>query len=243
MSEGLTNKRLADLAGQALARRPELAEWIEPSLLARRGWPGWAEALDIAHRDPAAAKARERLAYDEVFANQLALMLVRASSRRRKGVPLRGDGRLRDQLRLPYEPTGAQRRAVAEIEGDLEQEVPMLRLLQGDVGSGKTLVALMAMLTAVEAGAQAALLAPTEILARQHYDTLSRLLAGLPVNVAILTGREKGRARESCLMGLADGSIHILVGTHAIFQQAVALQEARPRRGRRAAPLRRRASG
>ena len=97
----------------------------------------------------------------------------------------------------------------------------MLRLLQGDVGSGKTLVALMAMLTAVEAGAQAALLAPTEILARQHYDTLSRQLAGLPVNVAILTGREKGRARESCLMGLADGSIHILVGTHAIFQQAV----------------------
>ena len=101
----------------------------------------------------------------------------------------------------------------------------MLRLLQGDVGSGKTLVALMAMLTAVEAGAQAALLAPTEILARQHFDTLSRQLAGLPVNVAILTGREKGRARESCLMGLADGSIHILVGTHAIFQQAVAYKK------------------
>ena len=116
----------------------------------------------------------------------------------------------------------------------------MLRLLQGDVGSGKTLVALMAMLTAVEAGAQAALLAPTEILARQHYDTLSRQLAGLPVNVAILTGREKGRARESCLMGLADGSIHILVGTHAIFQQAVGYKKPRPRRGRRAAPLRRR---
>ena len=98
----------------------------------------------------------------------------------------------------------------------------MLRLLQGDVGSGKTLVALLAMLSAVEAGAQAALLAPTEILSRQHYDTLSRQLAGLPINVAILTGREKGRSRESCLMGLADGSIHILVGTHAIFQQHVA---------------------
>ena len=101
----------------------------------------------------------------------------------------------------------------------------MLRLLQGDVGSGKTLVALMAMLIAVEAGAQAALLAPTEILARQHFDTLSRQLAGLPVNVAILTGREKGKARESCLMGLADGSIHILVGTHAIFQQAVSYRK------------------
>ncbi len=222
LSEGLTNKRLGDLAAQALARRPELAEWIEPSLKARRGWPGWAEALETAHRDPAAAKARERLAYDEVFANQLALMLVRASSRRRKGVPLAGDGSLTGRLRLPYAPTAAQQRAFAEIGGDLQQDVPMLRLLQGDVGSGKTLVALMAMLAAVEAGAQAALLAPTEILARQHFDTLSRLLAGLPVNVAILTGREKGRARESCLMGLADGSIQLLIGTHAIFQQAVA---------------------
>jgi ATP-dependent DNA helicase RecG len=221
LAEGLTNNRLADFADQALMRRPQLSEWIEPSLLERRGWPGWGEALETIHRDPAAAEARERLAYDEVFANQLALMLVRASSRRRKGVMLRGDGRLHDILKLPYAPTGAQRRAVAEIEADLQQEVPMLRLLQGDVGSGKTLVAVMAMLTAVEANAQAALLVPTEILARQHYDTLTRQLAGLPVNVAILTGREKGKIRESCLMGLADGSIHILVGTHAIFQQAV----------------------
>ena len=221
LSEGLTNRRLADFAAQSLARVPTLAEWIEPSLLAGRGWPGWQEALHLVHRDPFQARARERLAYDEVFANQLALMLVRGASRRRKGVPLNGDGRLRDTLKLPYEPTGAQRRAVAEIEGDLQQDVPMLRLLQGDVGSGKTLVALMAMLSAVEAGAQAALLAPTEILARQHLDTLTRQLAGLPVNVAILTGREKGRVRESTLMGLADGSIDILVGTHAIFQQAV----------------------
>ena len=222
LSEGLTNHRLSDLAAQAMARRPALAEWIEPSLKAKQGWPDWAEALAAAHSDPAAAGARERLAYDEVFANQLALMLVRASSRKRRGVPLHGDGSLRDKLQLPYTPTGAQQRAVREIEGDLQQEVPMLRLLQGDVGSGKTLVALLAMLSAVEAGAQAALLAPTEILSRQHYDTLSRQLAGLPINVAILTGREKGRSRESCLMGLADGSIHILVGTHAIFQQHVA---------------------
>jgi ATP-dependent DNA helicase RecG len=221
LSEGLTNHRLADLAGQALARRPDLGEWIEPSLKARHGWPDWGEALALAHRDPGAAAAKARLAYDEVFANQLALMLVRASSRRRRGTPLKGDGHLRERLNLPYAPTGAQRRAVAEIEGDLQQETPMLRLLQGDVGSGKTLVALMAMLNAVEAGTQAALLAPTEILARQHHDTLSRQLAGLPVNVAILTGREKGRVRESCLMGLADGSIHILIGTHAIFQQHV----------------------
>ncbi|HWH17232.1 MAG TPA: ATP-dependent DNA helicase RecG [Allosphingosinicella sp.] len=222
LSEGLTNNRMRELAGQALARVPELAEWIEPSVLERRGWQGWPAALQKAHRDPQADGARERLAYDEIFANQLALMLVRASSRRRRGVPLKGDGRLREALKLPYAPTGAQSRAIAEIEGDLQQEMPMLRLLQGDVGSGKTLVALKALLIAVEAGAQGALLAPTEILARQHYDTLSRQLAGLPVNVAILTGREKGRAREATLMGLADGSIDILVGTHAIFQQAVA---------------------
>jgi ATP-dependent DNA helicase RecG len=221
LSEGLTNNRMRELAGQALARVPELGEWIEPSVLERRGWQGWAAALQKAHRDPEADGARERLAYDEVFANQLALMLVRASSRRRRGVPLKGDGRLRDALKLPYSPTGAQARAIGEIEGDLQQEMPMLRLLQGDVGSGKTLVALKALLIAVEAGAQGAMLAPTEILARQHYQTLSRQLAGLPVNVAILTGREKGKAREATLMGLADGSIDILVGTHAIFQQAV----------------------
>ena len=221
LSEGLTNKRMGDLAAQALARLPELSEWIEPSLKRARGWPDWQEALTGIHADPAQPKARERLAYDEIFANQLALSLVRASSRRRKGVPLVGDGRLRAMLNLPYAPTGAQQRAIGEIEGDLAQDIPMLRLLQGDVGSGKTLVALKAMLIAAEAGAQAALLAPTEILARQHYETISRQLAGLPINVAILTGRDKGRAREATLMGLADGSIHILIGTHAIFQEAV----------------------
>ncbi|SMF78745.1 ATP-dependent DNA helicase RecG [Allosphingosinicella indica] len=222
LSEGLTNGRMGQLAAQALTRAPELAEWIEPSLLARRDWPKWKEALEAAHRDAAVVGARERLAYDEIFANQLALMLVRASSRRRRGRSLQGDGRLRDALSLPYAPTAAQSRAIAEIEGDMAQEMPMVRLLQGDVGSGKTLVALMAMLIAVEAGAQAALLAPTEILARQHFETIGRQLAGTGVTVAILTGREKGRARESTLMGLADGSIDILIGTHAIFQTHVA---------------------
>jgi len=221
LSEGLTSRRLGDLTHQALGRAPELAEWIEPSLLAARDWPAWQAALADAHRGRGAAAARQRLAYDEVFANQLALMLVRASARRRRGVPLVGDGRLRAQLRLPYAPTGAQRRAMAEIESDMAQGQPMLRLLQGDVGSGKTLVALEAMLVAVEAGAQAAMLAPTEILARQHFETLRRMLAGVDANVAILTGRDKGRAREATLMGLADGSIDILVGTHAIFQEAV----------------------
>ncbi|QJU59590.1 ATP-dependent DNA helicase RecG [Sphingomonas sp. AP4-R1] len=222
LSEGLTGKRLAALIQTAEERMPDLPEWIEPSLLARHGWPDWRDAVTRIHADPSERIVRERLAYDELFANQLALMLVRASSRRRRGNPLVGDGRLRDALKLPYSPTGAQARSMREIEGDLAQSAPMLRLLQGDVGAGKTLVALMAMLVAVEAGAQAAMLAPTEILARQHYDTLSRQLAGLPVNIAVLTGRDKGRAREATMMGLADGSIHILVGTHAIFQEAVA---------------------
>jgi ATP-dependent DNA helicase RecG len=221
LSEGLTARRIAQLAEQAIARAPVLAEWIEPGLLKARGWPSWRAAIETVHHTPDDVMARERLAYDEIFANQLALMLVRASSRRRRGVPLAGDGRHRDALRLPYELTGAQRRTIAEIEGDMGQPTPMVRLLQGDVGSGKTLVALHALLVAVEAGAQGALLAPTEILARQHYDSLSRLLAGVDIRIAILTGRDKGRVREATLMGLADGSIDILIGTHAIFQEAV----------------------
>lgn len=224
-SEGITSKRIAALAAQAVERAPELPEWIEPSLKARHDWPGWRQALAAIHADPADAKARERLAYDEVFANQLALMLVRGEARAKRGRPLQGDGRLRGALRLPYAPTGAQARTIREIEGDMAQPRPMLRLLQGDVGSGKTLVALMALLIAAEGGAQGALLAPTEILARQHFETLSRLLAPSGVNIAILTGRDKGKAREATLMGLADGSIDILVGTHAIFQQGVAYRD------------------
>jgi ATP-dependent DNA helicase RecG len=225
LSEGITSKRIAALDAQALTRVPRLPEWIEPSLKAKHDWPDWHEAIARVHTDPADAKARARLAYDEVFANQLALSIVRADTRRRRGRALAGDGRLRDMLRLPYAPTGAQSRTVAEIEGDLAQSAPMLRLLQGDVGAGKTLVALMALLIAVEAGAQGAMLAPTEILARQHYDSLRRLLAGLPVEIAVLTGRDKGRAREATLMGLADGSIDLLVGTHAIFQEAVGYKD------------------
>lgn len=225
LSEGLTSRRLGQFAQEAVDRAPDLPEWIEPGLKARHEWPDWRDALARAHADPADAKARERLAYDELFANQLAFMLVRASSRARRGRALAGDGRLRDMLNLPYAPTGAQARTIREIEGDLAQSSPMLRLLQGDVGSGKTLVATMALLIAVEAGAQGAFLAPTEILARQHYDTLQRMLAGLPVNVAVLTGRDKGRVRESTLMGLADGSIDILIGTHAIFQEAVGYKD------------------
>src|SRR3954447_18874865 len=222
LTEGLTNRRMGELAREALERAPELPEWIEPSLAARECWRAWRAALAEAHREPGADDALRRLAYDEIFANQLALLLLRQSQRRRRTVPLAGTGELTDKLRLPYQLTGAQRRVSEEIRGDLAQSTPMLRLLQGDVGSGKTLVALLAMLAAVESGAQAAMLAPTEILARQHHATLLAQLDSIGVRVAILTGREKGRARDSVLMGLADGSIDILVGTHAIFQEKVA---------------------
>ncbi|CAM3139817.1 MULTISPECIES: ATP-dependent DNA helicase RecG [Sphingomonas] len=225
LSEGITSRRLGALAAQAVERSPELPEWIEPGLKAQRGWPDWKDALARIHADPADAKARERLGYDEVFANQLAMTLVRADTRKRRGRALNGDGRLRDLLKLPYTLTGAQSRTVREIEGDLAQDAPMLRLLQGDVGAGKTLVAAMAMLIAVEAGAQAAMLAPTEILARQHYETLRKVLAGLPIEIAVLTGRDKGKAREATLMALAAGEIDILVGTHAIFQETVTYRD------------------
>lgn len=221
LTEGLTNKRLRELAVMAVERAPELPEWIEPSLAAREAWRPWRAAIAEAHRDPGTDDPRRRLAYDEVFANQLALLLLRQASRRNRGVALAGDGKLVGKLKLPYQLTGAQRRVIEEIRGDMAQTAPMLRLLQGDVGSGKTLVALMSMLTAIESGAQAAMLAPTEILARQHHATLLKQLDSIGVRVAILTGREKGKVRESVLMGLADGSIDILVGTHAIFQEKV----------------------
>ncbi len=221
LAEGLTQPMVAKLVTQVLQRAPELPEWIEPGEFEREKWPSWRDALALAHRGEHPA-ARDRLAYDEMLANSLALMLVRADNRARKGTPLQGDGRLRAKLALPFPLTGAQRRSIAEIEGDLAQSAPMLRLLQGDVGAGKTVVALEAMLIAVEAGAQAALLAPTEILARQHFETLRGMAAPTGARVEILTGRDKGRAREATLMGLVDGSVDILVGTHAIFQDQVA---------------------
>src|SRR3954447_13515952 len=172
LTEGLTNRRIGDLVREALERAPELPEWIEPSLIGRESWGAWNSSLAICHREPGTEAARRRLAYDEIFANQLALLLLRQSQRRHRTRALPGTGELIRKLQLPYELTTAQRRIIREIRGDMAQMTPMVRLLQGDVGSGKTLVALAAMLTAVESGAQAALLAPTEILARQHHATL-----------------------------------------------------------------------
>lgn len=227
LTEGVTNKRMRTVVESAVSELPELPEWIDAGFVQKQQWENWQGALQAVHRLEEENRNRERLAYDELLANQIALLLVRNASRRRRGRALEGDDRLIERLRanLPYRFTGAQERSIAEILGDIGSEAPMLRLLQGDVGSGKTAVALTAMLRAVEAGAQAAMLAPTEILARQHLDSLRDMLAGMDVRTAILTGREKGRARDAILAELAAGQIDILVGTHAIFQEAVTYKD------------------
>jgi|TARA_R100000501_G_scaffold14543_2_gene26276 ATP-dependent DNA helicase RecG len=227
LTEGLTNKRLGGLIANALERIPDIDEWADGNFIASQQWPCWANALEKAHAADNDAAARTRLAYDELLANQVALLAMRQAARKRRGRALKADDRLITQFRakLPYRLTGAQERSIAEIIGDLAADAPMLRLLQGDVGSGKTAVALAAMLRAVEAGGQAAMLAPTELLARQHHATLTDMLTGLGVRCAILTGREKGAKRTALYAELAAGQIDILVGTHAIFQDAVTYKD------------------
>ncbi len=223
---GLAGWQIRRAIGQALNRLPELPEWHDPALMKREGWPGFAAALhDVqAPETLPVPAARQRLAYDELLANQLALALVRARLRARPGRALLGDGRLRDAAlaRFGHPPTASQIQALAEIDADLAAPRRMLRLLQGDVGAGKTLIALLAMLRAVEAGAQAALMAPTELLARQHHRTLAALA---PVPVGLLTGAVKGAARKRLLAGLADGTLPLVIGTHALFQDAVAFAD------------------
>ena len=229
LTEGLTQGRLRHLVAAAVERLPELPEWQDPALLQRQGWPGWREALALLHTpasDGAAGhSARQRLAYDELLATQLGLQLLRQTREREGGRSVAAAGRLRARLltALPFAPTPDQDRAVTEILTDMASPQPMLRLLMGDVGSGKTLVALLAMLEAVEAGGQAALMAPTEVLARQHAATLGGLLAPLGLEVGLLGGREAGRA--AMRRRLAGGELRLVVGTHALFQQGVELPD------------------
>ncbi|MEC4591270.1 MULTISPECIES: ATP-dependent DNA helicase RecG [Nitrospirillum] len=233
LTGGLNPKPLRTAIQAALARAPDLEEWQDPAWLERQGWPAWKAALAGAH-DPKGEKdvnplspLRQRLAYDELLANQLALALVRWHQRRLAGRATVGNGTLRARIQaaLPYQLTGAQAQALVEIDADMAQPERMLRLLQGDVGSGKTIVALMAMATAVEAGAQAALMAPTEILARQHAESLADLTDAAGIRLALLTGRDKGKARQQVLDRLASGEIDILIGTHALFQEDVAFHD------------------
>ena len=229
LTAGLSPKTLVKAIAEAIGRAPELPEWLDPEFKSRRDWSSWRDSLLAAHAPENEAalapqtKVRERLAYDELLANQVALAVLRARQKKLPGRAIVGDGALRARVlaALPFELTASQKQTQAEINADMESSSRMLRLLQGDVGSGKTIVALLAMLCAVESGGQAVLMAPTELLARQHYATIAPLAEAAGVTLAILTGRDKGAARKKTEAGLADGSIHLAVGTHALFQDSV----------------------
>lgn len=235
LTGNVTQKTMTRAMADALTRVPDLPEWIDPTQKTTEHWPDWAEALRAAHAPAgtddlaATAPARTRLAYDELMAHQLTLALARAHRRRASGIVSRGTGHLckRVLAALPYAPTGAQSRAIADIAADMALPQRMNRLLQGDVGSGKTLVALMALLTAVEAGGQGVMMAPTEILARQHLEGLRPLAESAGVVLELLTGRDKGTERAAKLRALARGDIQILVGTHAVFQADVQFADLR----------------
>ncbi len=233
LTAGLTNTTLRKAVALALDRVPKLPEWIDTDFRKQQAWPDFAAALRRMHGPGAAADlessspARQRLAYDELLANQLALAVIRQRLRRSAGRRLTAPGKLRRAVAaaLPFKLTQAQLRSLREIDADLAGPHRMLRLLQGDVGSGKTVVALLAMATAVEAGAQAALMAPTELLARQHLKTIESFAASAGLRVALLTGREKGRERAAILDKLKNGEIDILIGTHALFQEPVEFRD------------------
>ncbi|MEK9285587.1 ATP-dependent DNA helicase RecG [Bradyrhizobium sp. ISRA442] len=229
LTEGLALGSLRRAIAQALQKLPSLPEWISPDVLRRCNFPPLAEALIRVHQPVELTDVLpdqrfwSRLAFDELLAGQLALALIRARLRRPAGVRNAGDGHLRNKIidALPYALTRSQRSAAAAIADDLKQSVRMLRLLQGDVGSGKTVVALLAAAAVAEVGKQAALMAPTEILARQHIKTIAPLAERAGLRVAILTGREKGKERREILARLAEGEIDLLVGTHALIQDDV----------------------
>lgn len=236
LGAGITARVMTQAVTASLSRLPEqITEWLDPALIAREAWPAFGTALRKAHTpsntgdlSPATA-ARQRLAYDEFFAHQLMLGLARHHRERQAGQSNTGDGRLRAQVLegLPYAPTGAQSRAVSEIEIDMADTTRMYRLLQGDVGAGKTLVALMSLLIAVEAGGQGALMAPTEILARQHGENLRALLQDVPVRIETFLGADSARVRSEKQASLAAGEIDIAVGTHALYQEAVRFHDLR----------------
>jgi len=233
LTAGVTPKVMVKAVKAAVARAPKLPEWIDAAYLARQGWEDWHTALTKVHSPESEAdlwadgKARQRLAYDELLANQLALSMVRASMKKLAGRIIKGNGAMRAKIiaGLPFSLTGAQVRSLAEIDADMVEPSRMLRLLQGDVGAGKTVVALLAMAAAVESGAQATLMAPTEILARQHLATLEKLAAPAGLRLGLLTGRDKGKARQAILKALENGEIDILVGTHALFQEDVTFRD------------------
>ena len=233
LTAGISNKMLNKYAEQALARVPALPEWLDAAFVKQHGWDDFRTALLKAHHphyqqdlEPY-AKERARLAYDELLANQLTLAIARERVKKQNGRIIRGNGLLRKKIleKLPFTLTTAQKNVLAEIYADQAEPFRMLRLLQGDVGSGKTIVAFLAMLNAVEAGLQAAIMAPTEILAKQHFETIAPMCEDIGITAALLTGKTKGKARAEILSRLAEGSINILIGTHALFQEDVSYHE------------------
>ncbi len=233
LTAGLTNRAVKKAVHAALELAPVLPEWLDPALKQREQWPDWQNALKTLHNPPGENglsplhPARGRLAYDELLANQLALSMVRHHQKRRQGRVFQTGGLLREKLlkTLPFTLTGAQQRTLKEIDADMGAPIRMLRLLQGDVGSGKTVVAALAMLNAIESGAQAALMAPTEILARQHAESLKPWLEACGIRFVTLTGRDKGKARDTLLKQIADGTAQIAIGTHALFQDDVIFKD------------------
>ncbi len=228
-THGLPSRTFRKFALEALARAPDLPEWQDAAWREREKLPGWREALTALHGPTSEAdlsllaRPRRRLAYDELLAHQLALAQRKATRRSHPG-PRIAASPLSDaaEKALPFKLTGAQIHSLSEIRGDLASGERMSRLLQGDVGSGKTVVALLAMADAAGAGLQSALMAPTEILARQHFETIAAPLQALGLSVILLTGRDKGASRATKLAGIADGTHHVVVGTHALFQDDVA---------------------
>ncbi len=233
LTEGLAIGSIRRAMAQALQKLPELPEWISPEVLRRCKFPPLSVSLRHVHEPTELTDILpqnqfwSRLAFDELLAGQLALALVRAQLRRPAGVRNAGDGHLRHKIidALPYALTNSQQEAAKAIASDLNEPVRMLRLLQGDVGSGKTVVALLAAAAVAETGKQSALMAPTEILARQHIKTIAPLAERAGLRVAILTGREKGKERREIIAGLADGEIDLLVGTHALIQDDVIFKD------------------
>ncbi|MGL4488986.1 MAG: ATP-dependent DNA helicase RecG, partial [Rhizobiaceae bacterium] len=229
LTSGLSLRAVTKAIHNALVNLPTFPEWQDKHFIAKHSFKSFNECIHHIHNitDPIDLDIQSsfvrRLAYDELLAGQLAISLVRSRMKRSAGLELKGDGSLQTAIRkaLSYKLTGSQELASSEISADMASKERMIRLLQGDVGSGKTVVAMMAMAQAAEAGYQSALMAPTEVLARQHFATLEPIAKAVGLNLAILTGREKGVVREQIYEGLANGSINIVVGTHALFQEAV----------------------
>lgn len=233
LTAGITNKMLNKWIKQALQRVPLFPEWLDENFIKTQNLPTFNQALTQIHTPKHSSDLdinspeRRRLAYDELLSNQLALAIVRQKVKKQQGRELKGNGLLRKKLldNLPFKLTDAQVKVLKEIAEDQSSPYRMLRLLQGDVGCGKTIVAFISMLNAVECGAQAAIMAPTEILAKQHLETIGVMCDELGIRCELLTGRTKGKKRTQILEELAEGKIDILIGTHALFQDNVTFKD------------------